>query len=67
MTWANFGNQTNRVHHFLARGCVRVAEPTPDETETIVVHVLAMEGLDARLHQSYHQLTWFKAREMLRG
>lgn len=66
ITWANFANQTNRVHHFLARGCVRVAEPAPDASETIAVHLLPFDGLGDRLHQSYHQLTWYKARESLR-
>lgn len=65
VTWANFGNQTNRVHHFLARGCVRVAEQSLDATETIAVHVLPLEGLNDRLHQSHHQLTWYKAKEWL--
>lgn len=60
-TWANFGNHTNRVHHFLARGCVLVGEQSLDDTETIAVHVLPMDGLDEHLSQSYHQLTWFKA------
>ena len=60
-TWANFGNHTNRVHHFLARDCVRVGEQSLDDTETIAVHVMPMQGLDEHLHQSYHQLTWFKA------
>lgn len=61
-TWANFGNHTNRVHHFLARGCRRVAEPSLDESESIAVHVMPLDGLGDRLAQSYHQLTWYKAR-----
>ena len=64
-TWANFGNHTNRVHHFLARGCSRVAEPSPDENESISVRVLSLDGLGDRLAQSYHQLTWYKAMEWL--
>jgi hypothetical protein len=65
VTWANFGSQTNRVHHFLARGCERVGEQSLDANETIAVHVLPMDDLSDRLLQSYHQLTWFKARERL--
>lgn len=65
VTWANFGSQTNRVHHFLARGCERVGEQSLDANETIAVHVLPMDDLRDRLLQSYHQLTWFKARERL--
>lgn len=64
-TWANFGTHTNRVHHFLARGCSRVAEPSPDENESISVHVLSPDGLGDHLGQSYHQLTWYKAMEWL--
>ncbi|WP_186307517.1 NUDIX domain-containing protein [Microbacterium sp. 1.5R] len=66
-TWANFGSHTNRVHHFLARGCRVVGEPEPDENETIAVQILPMETVGAQLRQSYHQLTWFKAREYLNG
>lgn len=64
-TWANFGNHTNRVHHFLARGCARVAEQSLDDSESIVVHVLSLDGLGDLLPQSYHQLTWYKAMDQL--
>lgn len=64
-TWANFGTHTNRVHHFLARGCTRVAEQSLDENEVIAVHVLSLDGLGDLLTQSYHQLTWYKAMEWL--
>jgi len=64
-TWANFGSHTNRVHHFLARGCERVAEQSLDDSEAIVVHVLSLDGLGDHLTQSYHQLTWYKAMEWL--
>lgn len=64
-TWANFGNHTNRVHHFLARGCTRIAEQSLDDSESIAVHVLSLDGLGDRLSQSYHQLTWYKAMEQL--
>ncbi|MFJ4996668.1 NUDIX hydrolase [Microbacterium sp. NPDC088619] len=64
-TWANFGNHTNRVHHFLARGCVRVAEQSLDDSEAITVHRVALDGLGEQLAQSYHQLTWYKAMEHL--
>lgn len=64
-TWANFGNHTNRVHHFLARGCVRTAAQSLDAGESIAVHILSLDGLGERLAQSYHQLTWYKAMEWL--
>lgn len=64
-SWANFGNHTNRVHHFLARDCVRVAAQVLDDSEAIAVHVVPLNGLGERLEQSYHQLTWYKAMEFL--
>ena len=64
-TWANFGNHTNRVHHFLARGCVRVAEQSLDDSEAIAVHTVPLDTLGEHLSQSYHQLTWYKAMERL--
>lgn len=64
-TWANFGNQPNRVHHFLALGCRRIAAQSLDATEDIVVHILPVDGLDALLHQGHHQLTWYKSRAWL--
>ena len=64
-TWANFGNHTNRVHHFLARDCVRVAEQALDDSEAIAVHGVSLDGLGDPLAQSYHQLTWYKAIERL--
>lgn len=60
-TWANFGNHTNRVHHFLARGCVQVAEQMLDESESIAVRKLPMTDAGGQLEQSYHLLTWYKA------
>lgn len=66
-TWANFGNHTNRVHHFLATDCVHVADQSLDDTETIGVRILPLADLGAHLPQSYHQLTWYKAMEMLRA
>ncbi|MGV2984013.1 NUDIX hydrolase [Microbacterium sp. AGC85] len=60
-TWANFGNHTNRVHHFLAVDCAQVAGQSLDDTELINVRVMPFEGLGEHLQQSYHQLTWFKA------
>lgn len=64
-TWANFGSHTNRVHHFLARGCVRVADQALDDSEAIAVHIVSVDGLGDHLAQSYHQLTWYKAMELL--
>ncbi|MGO2747457.1 NUDIX hydrolase [Microbacterium sp.] len=60
-TWANFGNHTNRVHHFLARDCTRAREQSLDAGELITVRVLPIEGLSEQLPQSFHQLTWYKA------
>ena len=53
------------MHHFLARGCVRVTEQSLDESEAIAVHVVSLDGLGDHLAQSYHQLTWYKAMELL--
>ncbi|WP_217184265.1 NUDIX hydrolase [Streptomyces sp. AC495_CC817] len=64
-TWANFGNHTNRVHHFLALDCRQVGEQRLDENESIAVHLLSPDGLGEHLSQSYHQLTWYKAMEHL--
>lgn len=64
-TWANFGNHSNRVHHFVALGCVKVGDQRLDETESIAVHVLSLDGVGAHLEQSYHQLTWYKAMDYL--
>lgn len=60
-TWANFGNHSNRVHHFLARDCERVTEQSLDDGELISVRVLPLADLGEHLKQSYHQLTWYKA------
>lgn len=64
-TWANFGNQTNRVHHFLARGCMLVGDQSLDDGELITVRRLPLADLGDRLQQSYHQLTWYKALSQL--
>ncbi|WP_194419854.1 NUDIX hydrolase [Microbacterium abyssi] len=60
-TWANFGNHTNRVHHFLAHNCTQASDPSPDDGELITVRVLPLAGLGEHLPQSFHQLTWYKA------
>lgn len=67
LVWANWGNHTNRSHHFLARGCRRVAEQTLDDTETISVRLEDLDTLGTRLEQSYHLLTWHKAMDRLRA
>ncbi|UNK72184.1 NUDIX hydrolase [Microbacterium sp. H1-D42] len=66
-TWANWGNHTNRSHHFLARGCRRVTEQSLDDTEAIAVHVTSLDSLGESLGQSYHLLTWLKASQWLRA
>ncbi|QAY61449.1 NUDIX hydrolase [Microbacterium protaetiae] len=63
-TWANWGNQTNRVHHFLVRGCC-VGTQDLDGGEIIEVALASVERLGDRLMQSYNQLTWYKARAHL--
>ncbi|WP_353114742.1 NUDIX hydrolase [Microbacterium sp.] len=65
-TWANWGNQNNRVHHLLALDCVATAAQQLDEGEIIDVVLLPQDGLADRLPQTIHQLTWFRARERLR-
>lgn len=61
-TWANWGNQDNRVHHFLALGCRQDRPQDLDAGETIDVRIVPFSELGDQLAQSYHQLTWFKAR-----
>ncbi|MGL3151379.1 NUDIX hydrolase [Microbacterium sp. A82] len=65
-TWANFGNHTNRVHHFLARDCTQVAAQSLDAGELISVRVVPLAKAGERLLQSFHQLTWYKAMQLLR-
>lgn len=60
-TWANFGNHSNRVHHFLARDCTLIANQALDDGELIRVKLLPVEALGKQLPQSFHQLTWYKA------
>lgn len=64
-TWANWGNQTNRVHHLLIRDCRRVGEQDLDGGEIIDVQTLPLAALGERLTQSYNLLTWYKARDQL--
>lgn len=66
-TWANWGNQDNRVHHFLARGCRHERPQELDAGETIDVRILPLVELGEQLAQSFHQLTWFKAQARLVG
>lgn len=66
-TWANWGNQDNRVHHFLARGCRQDRPQQLDAGEAIAVRILPFDELGELLAQSYHQLTWFKARAEAAG
>lgn len=60
-SWANWGRQPNRVHHFLIRGCERETEPALDDGELIVASLLPVDELGAVLAQSYDLLTWHKA------
>lgn len=66
-TWANWGNHTNRSHHFLALGCHRVTEQSLDDTEQITVDLAELDTLGDRLAQSYHLLAWYKAIQHLRA
>lgn len=68
--WANWANQDNRVHHFLATGCRPFASPAPDPTEQIAVGFLDLDELLARpelLRNSYHLVTLSLARRLLVG
>lgn len=60
-----YGNHTNRVHHFLALDCSRVADQSLDANEDILVRTRPLETLGEHLSQSYHQLTWYKAMERI--
>jgi 8-oxo-dGTP pyrophosphatase MutT (NUDIX family) len=66
--WANWANQDNRVHHFLARDCRRIAPPSPDPTEEIAVESVDLDDLLTRpdlLRNSYHLVTLSLARPLL--
>lgn len=54
--FANWANQTNRVHYFLATDCVRVANQTLDESEEIEVRLFPLADVLAPgfLQQSFH-------------
>ncbi|SJN18886.1 ADP-ribose pyrophosphatase [Microbacterium esteraromaticum] len=64
-TWANWGNQNNRSHHFLALGCVRAGVQSLDDGEIITVRTEPLDELGTLLDQSYHLLTWLKAMHWL--
>ncbi len=66
--WANWANQNNRVHHFLATGCRPITAPSPDPTEEIAVGFVGVDELLSRptlLRNSYHLVTLSLARETL--
>lgn len=68
-TYANWASHTNRVHHFVALGCVLVARQDPDPTEQIrVTEAELTEALDPHfLKQSYHLATIALARDVLKS
>ncbi|NYE74587.1 NUDIX hydrolase [Microlunatus parietis] len=67
-TWANWANQTNKVHHYLATGCRAIRAPSPDPTEQLEVELVPLANLlggDPVLRQSYHLVTIALARPHL--
>ncbi len=53
--FANWANQTNRVHYVLALDCVLVAPQDLDENEEIEVSLMPLADFDPKkLQQSYH-------------
>jgi 8-oxo-dGTP pyrophosphatase MutT (NUDIX family) len=66
--WANWANQDNRVHHFLATDSRPIASPAPDPTEQIAVGFVDLDALLARpelLRNSYHLVTLSLARRFV--
>ena len=47
VTEPNPAIQNNRLHHYLATGCVKVHGGAPDESEDIDVELVQQEQLDA--------------------
>lgn len=69
-TWANWANQTNKVHHYLATGCRPISAPSLDPTEQIEVELVPLVSLldgEPVLRQSYHLVTVTLARQHLRA
>ncbi len=53
--FANWGNQTNRVHFFLASECTLVAPQALDENEEIEISLVPLAAFSpTSLEQSYH-------------
>ncbi len=67
--WANWANQNNKVHHFLATDCRRIAAPSPDPTEEIAVGFVDVDELltnPTLLRNSYHLVTLSLARDLVK-
>lgn len=64
-SWANWANQTNRVHHFLATGCIPTGQQAPDDNELIEVSLQPFDTVASQLHQAYHQLAYQLAKARL--
>lgn len=65
--WANWSSHTNRVHCFLATGCLPSGSRELDETENIELeHVPLRSFHPEQLAQGYHRLTAYMALDKLR-
>ena len=64
-SWANWGIQGTRIWHFLALGCVRVAEPRRGIGEATMVELRRdIDALSDDLAQAFHKLTALLASRM---
>jgi ADP-ribose pyrophosphatase len=66
--YANWANQNNKVHYFLATGCERVAEQALDENEEIEVGLFPLDAVmePGFLMQSFHLANLYLALPHLR-
>jgi 8-oxo-dGTP pyrophosphatase MutT (NUDIX family) len=66
--FANWANQTNRVHFFLASECVTVAPQSLDENEEIEISLVQLDDFSPMLlQQSFHLANALLAVEHLRS
>lgn len=65
--YANWSNQDNRIHYYLALGCTATHEQTLDTNEQIEVRLVPLDQISRPgfLQQSYHVANLFFAREYL--
>ena len=65
--YVNWGNQNNRIHYFLALGCVQTDAQNLDENEEIEIDLVPLRDFRAtRLQQSFHLTTALLALDDIR-